>query len=468
MVHTLGDERYGIWSLIVSFSGHYGLLAFGINGAMTRYLAYSVAQQDHAGIQGYMNTSLFFLALAGLLCLTVGGGVAVLFPRIFVIPSTSTIEAQTTCFIVAATMATTLVFAAFQSLLVADQRFDIVNIIGIASTLVRAILTVYLLMSGYGLVGLAYIGLIITVLTGGVQFIIVRKLHPELKISLRPAGKSYRKELLDYGSKSFTMNIAVSLVYECDLFVLGLYLSPDKITTYSLASTLIMYFLQFINAIAYTFGPYATELYARNTGKELRQFLIDGSCIMYMIGGLATAGCFVLSKAFFTLWVGISYVESAKILMLLIIPQFFATGARVGVAIVLGMAKVKIPAAIAIFEGVSNIILSLILVRYYGVVGVAIGTVLPMLLTNAIIFPAYAAYSTNVKLYEFYLKSVLPGILIIMAGVGVGQIISIVFPPVSWFSFVTNTLLISIVCLSLSYPILSRRTGNSLLRFSEL
>lgn len=322
VVHSLGGTRYGIWSLIVSLTGNYGLLAFGIQGAMTRYIAHAAATDDRERVNGYFNTAFLFLLGSAVLAIIVGGIIAMFIDSIFVLPKNLVKEAQSACVLVTFSAASTFAFATFDSLLVAHQRFQLTNAVGTITTLIRAGMTVWLLEQGYGIVALAALGAGLTLINGLVVAVVTKRIYSWLRISLSLARGSYFKELMNYGYKSFTVGIAVALVYQCDLLVIGTYLPPEQVTTYSLASTLITYLIQFVSAIAVTLGPYATDLHAKGKVDELRAFFIQGSCLMYMLGGFIVSGCLFFGKDFFTLWVGPEFADSAVILSILVTPHF--------------------------------------------------------------------------------------------------------------------------------------------------
>jgi len=454
VVHTLGDARYGIWSLIVSFTGHYGLLTFGIQGALTRYMAYASASEDHARMSGYLNTALYLLLLSAGLIVVAGIIIAFLLERIFIIPADLITEAKTASLLVAINAASTFATAGFHSVLVANQRFGIINGIGIVSSLVRVAFTVWLLERGYGIIGLAILAIGLTILTGIVQFHIVKKTYLGLKLSLRLASRSYLKELMDYGLKSFVIGIAVVLIYQCDLFVIGIYLPPGEITIYSLGATLVAYLVQWLNTIAFVFGPYATERYTKGGVGELSEFFIQGSCIMYMLAGLMVAGCLIFGEAFFTLWVGQRYTRSAAILTVLVVGQFFVAGGKVGGSLLVGMAKIGPLAIVAICEGVCNIVLSIILIRYMGILGVAVGTLLPHIFSNGIWLPLYVSRAINVKAGLIYMKSMFPGLIIVVTGLMIGYVVRIISIPVSWSAFTIDIFLMLFCCFLFSYVLL--------------
>ena len=77
--HLHGDHLYGLWSLVVSFTGHYGLLTMGVQSATTRYVAHAAGSGDSQATSRYINSALWMLLPAGVV--TVLAGTALRVPR---------------------------------------------------------------------------------------------------------------------------------------------------------------------------------------------------------------------------------------------------------------------------------------------------------------------------------------------------------------------------------------------------
>ena len=60
-----------------------------------------------------------------------------------------------------------------------------------------------------------------------------------------------------------------------------------------------------------------------------------------------------------------------------------------GINLVFGISKHKFATILSLCTALTNLILSLILVRHLGLVGVALGTAIPGILTSALILPLY-------------------------------------------------------------------------------
>src|SRR3979490_1549113 len=66
ILHRLGDAAFGIWVLIFSITGYYGLFDLGIRSSVVRYVSQSKATNDMAYASRVVSTSLFSYTCAGL------------------------------------------------------------------------------------------------------------------------------------------------------------------------------------------------------------------------------------------------------------------------------------------------------------------------------------------------------------------------------------------------------------------
>ena len=66
ILHRLGDAAFGIWVLIFSITGYYGIFDLGIRSSVVRYIAKLTAVEDKEGLAKFFNTILFTYTCIGL------------------------------------------------------------------------------------------------------------------------------------------------------------------------------------------------------------------------------------------------------------------------------------------------------------------------------------------------------------------------------------------------------------------
>ena len=77
LVHQLGNDGYGLWSLYMAFTGYFTLIDFGVSPAIVRYSSKYAAPGDEAAEQEILATGLGFFSVAALLVMVVVLGAAV-------------------------------------------------------------------------------------------------------------------------------------------------------------------------------------------------------------------------------------------------------------------------------------------------------------------------------------------------------------------------------------------------------
>ena len=76
ILHHLGDEAFGLWILVFSLTGYYGIFDFGIRSSLVRYVSKFQATGDKDQLAHLVNTSFFTYSCLGLFLLaptTLGG-----------------------------------------------------------------------------------------------------------------------------------------------------------------------------------------------------------------------------------------------------------------------------------------------------------------------------------------------------------------------------------------------------------
>ena len=110
----------------------------------------------------------------------------------------------------------------------------------------------------------------------------------------------------------------------------------------------------------------------------------------------------ILGKSVIEVWVGAKYVPIAyTVLVLLMVSDSTQMAQSASGKILYGMARHRTLAFVWLAEGVANLILSIVLLRYYGVIGVAIGTTIPQLCTNLFFLPEHLCRVLGMRLRTF-------------------------------------------------------------------
>src|SRR5262245_66564905 len=76
LVHSLGDRRYGMWSLLESVLAYLMLLDLGVAASVVRFVARFEATRDRDSLNRVFSTSVCLSSAAGVAALVLAVGIA--------------------------------------------------------------------------------------------------------------------------------------------------------------------------------------------------------------------------------------------------------------------------------------------------------------------------------------------------------------------------------------------------------
>ena len=178
IVHELGDVRYGAWALVMGITGYYGLLDLGFRAGLNQFMTRYLAEKDFENLNRTASTGLTILSVIGTVVVVVSGVISLLAPWVFDFPEAARFEVQVGIVIVGLMVGTQFPFFVFTAVLTAAERFDISNVVGVISLLIKAALTVLALEMGYGLIGVALAAFVSQVVGYFVRWIAIQRVLP--------------------------------------------------------------------------------------------------------------------------------------------------------------------------------------------------------------------------------------------------------------------------------------------------
>jgi O-antigen/teichoic acid export membrane protein len=401
ILHHLGDSAFGIWILIFSLTGYYGIFDLGIRSSVVRYVAKFHATNDTERLNKVINTSLFLYTAIGALALlvTVVGCWSV--DSWFRIPPEFSTTARWLFLMVGSAVALGFPMGVFNGILEGLQRFYILNLTNIFFTVLRAVLIVAALNHGYGLLTVAAITVLLPLLTSLVRAGLVLRILP-LRFGPRQLDRSSLRDIVTYSSATFMIMIAYKLRFKTDELVIGAFLSSAAITYFAIADRLVDYASDTVGSLAQIVVPMSSHSEARGDAHNLRRIFVMGNRGCALVAFPLAASLIVLGKSIIEAWVGPRYVATSyPVLLVLLIPGVFKLSQGASPRVLFGMGKHRILGFVTLMEGITNLILSIVLVRRFGIFGDALGTALPLTCTTLFFFPRHLCRVLEVRLGAF-------------------------------------------------------------------
>ena len=423
IIQSLGDRLYGFWTLVATFVGYYGLLDLGLSSAVNRHIAAAIGGRDTEQCNRIFNTGLLLYSGLGFVALLVSGLLAGLASVIWYDPKEASIFWKV-ILILGANMAVSFPRRVFSGILTAELRHDIIAMIQLLSMILRSILTVAVLLAGYKLVALAWVILISELPQLFLSVYFAKRAVPTLRFDPAYWERGAARALFSYSSFAFIYHVGDGLRFQVDAFVVSAFVGLSAVTHYRIASVITQYFVTLLVAMTSVLQPLFSRQDSAGEQDELRKTLFFAMRVSIWLSSFVSFGLIAWGKPFIQRWMGPEYLDAYPCLVILVLGWTFALWQNVSLQVVFGIAKHRTFALQNCIEGGCNLLLSLLLVRDFGLIGVALGTFIPMTVMKLLIQPILVCRVISIQ-YSEYMRTLIRSVIRVAFALIVPALISI-------------------------------------------
>ncbi len=462
LVHTLGDTKYGIWTIAVAFTGYMNLLDLGLTSAVNKYVAKYSSLKDNKNVNAIVSTSFALFFFMGLIIVLVSPFMADFIVSIINIDQSLTNVVHLLIIIVSFDIAIFVISGLFKGIFGGFQHYSVINFTQVISALYKALMFYYFLSEGHDLIAMGLISISANIMTIIIFYSLLKKNYPQVSIEFSGISRPSASKILHYSKFTFIAMMANQLIYYSDAFVIGYFMSAAAVTYYSIPWTLAEYTKKISMAISQTYTPAVSEIDARGDMEHIKSLYLSGTKYMIIISNLLAIGMIVLGGAFIALWMGEKYKELCEtVLIILFVNQIFQGPQQISYSILQGMAKQKYYSYISMGVSVVNLILSILLVQKWGIVGVALGAAIPQILFHGLYVPWSTLKTINlsarVYLKKTYIPSIIPSIVLFISL----YLVSVYFYPDGYLKLLTSAFLCSLVYMVFVYIFMFDKSEKS-------
>jgi O-antigen/teichoic acid export membrane protein len=407
VVARVGQASAGIWLLLGSIVGYMGLMELGLVPALTQSAAAARGRGDRDAIDRAASTALALLSAIAVLPLAVAANAHVVV-RFLNLPAGLEREAVLVVGITVAGFGLRMPLAALQALLLASQRQDRCSQLWIVMAVTKLAGAFLVIGAGGGVVGLVLMEAIVHLAAGALQYRWVRQELPALR--LRPGLVDWRvaSGLVSFGGTLLLGSICVLLIEQTDRLVIGAFLPIGEVTRYSAGWKLYGLAYAVPTILVQALGPVAAELHGGGDQERMQRLFLRMTRYTVAVALPLCAILAACSPWLLRVWMGDAFVSAAVVVQVLVATFFVTAHNHAGYSILLARRQ----ATLLLYtwnlpQAALNLALSLWLVRPLGIVGVALGTMIPTLLLQPVFFPRLLR-ELQVPWREFLAKVVWP------------------------------------------------------------
>jgi O-antigen/teichoic acid export membrane protein len=401
-VRHLGTAEYGLWMLVASLTYYFQLLDLGYGSGLVRHVADADARGDVTAVNNILST--FVVVYAGLGLLAAVGTVGLIFwavPRFPHLSAPQIRRGQLLLAIMGIRIAAGFPMTVFGAATTARQRFALNNAVAIVVALVNGLVTYIVLASGHGLLALVASTTAVGLASYAGYAWSARRAFPELRIRPSLFNRALVRDVTTFSIYLFIIDIAVQIGFNLDTVVIGAALGTSAVAVYAVTLRLADYQRQLCNQFNGFLFPIAVRFGAGGRADALESMLIEGTRIaLFMVTGVTI--CVIgFAGPLIARWMGPGFEGGVVPLYVLAVTGVVLVGQGPLGNILLGTGRHRMVAYVSLGEAIANLALSVMLVRRFGMLGVAVGTAVPVVLANLFILLPAACRQYDMPTFTF-------------------------------------------------------------------
>lgn len=416
MLRLLGQSEFGLYQLVYSVVSYLSLLSLGFGSSYLRFYSKSKVNNDEQGIAKLNGMFMAIFSVISVVCMLCGTVMIKNVDSIFGTGLTGQELEKAKQLMLLMVINITLTFpnSVFNCIVTANEHFFFQKLLIVLQNVLNPFITLPLLIVGYGSVAMVLVTTTLTFVTLVCNICYCfAKLHT--KFSFSHFQLSLFKEMFMFTFFIFLNQIIDQINWSVDKFLLGRIKGTVSVAVYGVGAQINTLYVQASTAISNVFAPQINMIVAdTNDSKSLSDVFIKVGRLQFIVLNLILTGFIFFGQPFVNFWAGNGYQEAYKVALFLLVPVTVPLIQNLGIEIQRAKNKHKVRSVVYFLIAIGNVLISIPLIKYFGVCGAAAGTCLALLLGNIIFMNWYynARLGLDIKRFWLSIVSILPAMVI--------------------------------------------------------
>jgi len=370
-----GQETMGAYAILLQVISYVALVDLGIGFSSSRFISQSYA----VSFEEFVKTSNMFRSVAILQNIVMASLYILLslfIQDLFHFSNQLAREMRIGLWVLALWSIISSPWTFYNGILYSTNHLAQQNIIDAIANFIKIVLAILFVIIGWSIIGLIASQIISSFIAIILKFYYSNKKIGKLKLTFSLSLNDEFKEILFFSFNGFLITIAIKLVFSTDYLVVGSLFGPVAVSIYYLTAQPGNMLNQFILKITDNFTPSINIWYANREMDKLRTSFLYLFRITFFLTVLMIWGIVFCTESIINLWVGKeNYLAQPMTLWCGLLAGNIVL-AHVPNAFVMAVGKIKMLSYFALFEGLLNLSLSLLLGKTVGMHGVMLATLI--------------------------------------------------------------------------------------------
>lgn len=417
----LGTEQFGLWSLMWAMVGLLGLADLGISSAVVKFIADAKGKQSDDRIRHLYSTFFWVQSSLALIVLLLAFTITPFLGRIFDIPNQLLRIASVVFLLLSFRVATGMPFGLFVGLLAGHRKQAYSSLIKAGGILIYGLLVFSLLKFRPTATALAWCNLTAHLVSNAVIIAVARRAVPGFTIRPSLFSRSLVKEISSFSGAAILVQISSLLYTRVDIFIVQRFLALTRVAHYSVAMQTIERGSLFCRQLTKALTPLIAEMKGANDDQSIRLILRKGTKLNTALTTPLLGGVIWLAPDLIHSWMGPEFTASILPMRLLAVVAWITAVCEISSTTLTMTGHQKQTARLIVAGQLLNLGLTLLLVRRFGINGVAGASLIAGIATGIITlgFTSKKLHASIWRTYSPVLASALPLGLMFMTIAGI-------------------------------------------------
>ena len=271
LIHGLGTERFGVLTLIWLIVGYFSIFDLGLGRALTQLLADRLGRDDHEAVAPLVWTAMGLMAALGLLGTGIAAIVAPNVQHALKAPASLRVETLDSIYLLALSIPLVVSTAGLRGILEARQRFDLANVVRLASGVFTYVGPVLVLIFSPSLVPITAVLVFGRLATWAAYMVMCVHELPELKHRVA-FQRDYVGPLLKFGGWMTVSNLVSPILVYLDRFLIATVIGAAAVAYYVTPFEIVTRLLLLPWAFSGVLFPLIASTFVQNRARSARLF----------------------------------------------------------------------------------------------------------------------------------------------------------------------------------------------------
>lgn len=404
MLRCLGQNEYGLYSLVASIIAYLTLLDFGFGPTVirytSRYRAEGKVKEQYSLFGTFVSLYSILGAIAFCLGLILYFNVESMFDR--TMTPDDIYAAKVMIMLLLFNMAFSFPFSVFGSIIAAYEHFVFQKSAMICRTVLCTAVMICLLIYGYKAIAMVVVQTVFNIGLLLSNLIYCRRVL-NVRIVFGRLNWSFVRQLLGFSVWVFLGDLMFKFYYSTGQFVLGATSGTVAVAVFALAVTFMQMYIVFSTGISGVLLPKLSAMVANNSSDhEIADLFVRVGRLQFFVLSVILSGFVVFGKSFIEFWAGPGYDDVYVISIIFFFTTLIPLIQNTAINILMARNQQRFRSLMLVAVGAISLGAQVLLAREYGAIGCAVAVGVANLVGQGLILNYYYHKYQRLEIDRFW------------------------------------------------------------------